>query len=176
MTPDSDLRYPIGRFSFHDPPNEDRATYLVQLSEAPANLRAALAGLTEAHLDTPYRPEGWAVRQVAHHLADAHMNWYIRTKLAVTEDNPVTKTYNEQAWSDLAEARISPVGLSLALFEAMTARWSLFFASLAPEQWKRRFQNAEWGSLTVEDVLRAMAWHTRHHTAHITELRRRNGW
>jgi uncharacterized damage-inducible protein DinB len=176
MTPAPDIRYPIGRFRFEDPLREDRAVYLAQLSEAPANLRSAVAGLSDAQLDTPYRAGGWTPRQVVHHLADAHVNWYIRTKLAVTEDEPVTKTYAEQLWAELADARTSPVEPSLELFGGLTARWCRFFASLTAEQWTRRFQNAEWGPLTVADVLRAMAWHTRHHTAHITELRRRNGW
>lgn len=177
MTPATDLRYPVGRFSFSDPFRiEDRPLYLAQLAEAPSNLRAAVAGLSGSQLDTPYRPSGWTVRQVVHHLADAHVNWYIRPKLAVTEDVPLTKTYAEQLWAELADARTCPVEPSLQIFEGITVRWLRFFESLSPEDWSRTFTNPEWGTRTVEDVVRSMAWHTRHHTAHITELRKRMGW
>lgn len=177
MSPSSDIRYPVGRFSFGDPSRaEDRPVFLAQLAEAPRKLRAAVAGLSDAQLDTPYREGGWTVRQVVHHLADAQMNWYIRPKLAVTEDVPVTKTYAEQLWAELADARSSPIEPSLQIYESVIARWLLFYESLAPEQWGRKFSNPEWGTLTVEDALRGMAWHSRHHTAHITELRRRERW
>jgi uncharacterized damage-inducible protein DinB len=177
MSPTPDVRYPVGPFKFSDPFNsEDRPKWLAQLDQAPPNLRAAVEGLNDAQLDTPYRQGGWTVRQVVHHLADAQLNWYIRPKLAVTEDLPLTKTYAEQLWSELADARTAPVEPSLRIFEGVTERWLIFFRSLGEAEWSRRFQNSEWGTLTVEDVVRAMAWHTRHHTAHITELRRRMGW
>jgi len=104
------------------------------------------------------------------------VNWYIRPKLAVTEDLPVTKPYAEQLWAELGDARTAPVEPSLQMFEGVTARWVRFLESLAPEQWSRQFTNPEWGTLTVEDALRGMAWHTRHHTAHISQLRQRMGW
>lgn len=178
MTPTlDDIRYPVGRFSFKDPFRaEDRPLFLAQLAEAPVNLRAAVAGLSDSQLDTSYRPGGWTVRQVVHHLADALMNWYIRPKLAVTEEVPVTKTYAEQLWAELADARLSPVEPSLRIVEGVAARWCRFFESLAPEQWSRQYTNPEWGPLTVEDTLRANAWHCRHHTGHITGLRQRMGW
>jgi uncharacterized damage-inducible protein DinB len=177
MTPSLDIRYPVGRFNFKDPfETGDRPRFLAQLAEAPAKLRAAVAGLSDNQLDTPYRPGGWTVRQVVHHLADAHVNWYIRPKLAVTEDMPVTKPFAEQLWAELADARTSPVEPSLQMFEGVTARWCRFLASLTPGDWSRGFTNPEWGTLTVDDTLRANAWHTRHHTAHITELRKRMGW
>ena len=178
MTPaPDDVRYPVGPFKFSDPFNsDDRPVWIAQLAEAPARLRAAVEGLNDTQLDTPYREGGWTIRQVVHHLADAHMNWYIRPKLAVTEDLPMTKTYAEQAWAELADARKAPVDASLKIFEGVTERWCRFFQSLDAAAWSRRFQNSEWGTLCVEDVLRAMAWHTRHHTAHITELRRRMNW
>lgn len=177
MTPVVDVRYPVGRFSFKDRfRSEDRPLFLGQLADAPAKLRAAVGELSDSQLDTPYRPAGWTVRQVVHHLADAQVNWYIRAKLAVTEELPVTKPYAEQLWAELADARTSPVEPSLRMFEGVTARWRHFFESLSPEDWSRRFTNAEWGTLTVEDTLRANAWHSRHHTAHITELRKRMGW
>jgi uncharacterized damage-inducible protein DinB len=177
MTPSPDIRYPVGRFDFRDPFRpEDRPLFLAQLAAAPANLRAAVAGLSDRQLDTPYRLGGWTVRQVVHHLADAQVNWYIRPKLAVTEDLPVTKAYAEQLWAELADARTAPVEPSLQMYEGVTERWCRFLESLAPGDWSRRFTNAEWGTLTVEDTLRGMAWHARHHTAHITELRKRMAW
>jgi uncharacterized damage-inducible protein DinB len=177
MTPAPDLRYPIGPFKFGLPvSSEDRPLHLLQLAEAPAKLRAAVAGLTEAQLDTPYRPGGWTVRQVVHHLADAHVNWYIRPKLAVTETEPTIKPYDESLWAQLPDARTGPIEPSLMLFEGVHARWVLFLKSLAPEDWSRKFMHPEWGVLTIEDILPGMAWHSRHHTAHITGLRERMGW
>jgi uncharacterized damage-inducible protein DinB len=172
-----DVRYPIGRLNLKDPSRpEDRSLWMTQLAEAPANLKAAVAGLSDAQLDTPYREGGWTVRQVIHHLADAQVNWYIRPKLAVTEELPVTKPYAEQLWAELADARSCPVEPSLQMFEGVTVRWGRFLESLTPEQWSRKFTNPEWGELTVENTLKAMAWHTRHHTAHITGLRKKMGW
>src|SRR5579863_2527052 len=143
MTPSHDVRYPVGRFSFKDPFHaEDRPLFLAQLAAAPAKLRAAVAGLSDSQLDTPYRPQGWTVRQVVHHLADAHVNWYIRPKLAVTEDTPMTKPYAEQLWAELADARTCPVEPSLQIFDGICARWRIFFDSLKPDQWSRQFQNA----------------------------------
>lgn len=182
MASDLDIRYPVGRFNFSDPfRSEDRPLLLAQLAEAPSKLRAAVAGLSEVQLDTPYRPGGWTVRQVVHHLADAQVNWYIRPKLAVTEDVPTTKPYAEQLWAELADARYGPIEPSLRIFEGVTARWCRFLDSLGPAEWFRKFTNPEWGTLTVEDTLRGMAWHAHHHTAHITELRKReagkrNNW
>lgn len=177
MLPSADIRYPIGRFSFKDPfRSEDRPLFLAQLADAPAKLRAAVADLSDAQLDTPYRPGGWTVRQVVHHLADAHVNWYIRPKLAVTEETPITKTYAEQLWAELADARSSPIEPSLQIFEGVVTRLCHFLNALPPNDWSRRFTNPEWGTLSVEDTLRGMAWHSRHHTAHITELRKREGW
>ncbi len=177
MSTSLDVRYPVGRFNFKDPYSvEDRPVLLAQLAAAPANLRAAVAGLSDSQLDTTYRPGGWTVRQVVHHLADAQANWYIRAKLAVTEELPVTKPYAEQLWAELADARSAPVEFSLQMFEGVTLRWCQFFHSLAAPEWSRAYTNPEWGKLTVEDTLRGMAWHSRHHTAHITELRDRMRW
>jgi len=177
MSTSPDVRYPVGRFNFKDPYRvEDRPLLLAQLAAAPANLRAAVAGLSDSQLDTTYRPEGWTVRQVVHHLADAQANWYIRAKLAVTEELPVTKPYAEQLWAELADARSAPVEFSLQMFEGVTLRWCQFFHSLAAPESSRSYTNPEWDKLTVEDTLRGMAWHSRHHTAHITELRHRMRW
>jgi len=177
MTPAPDLRYPIGPFTFGLPVSpEDRPLYLAQLAEAPAKLRAAIAGLSDAQLDTPYRPDGWTVRQVVHHLADAHLNWYVRPKLAITESEPTIKPFDENLWAQLPDARTGPIEPSLMLFEGVSARWVLFFQSLAPEQWSRKFMHPERGPLIVDDVPPAMVWHCRHHTAHITGLRARQSW
>ena len=173
----NDLRYPIGVFEFGIPIRpEDRPALLGQIGEAPERLRAAVHGLLPAQLDTPYRAGGWTVRQVVHHLADAHLNWYIRTKLAVTEAEPTIKPYDEARWAELEDARSASVELSLALFESLHQRWLQFIQSLSPGDWSRKFYHPERGILTVEDTLPALAWHGRHHTAHITELRKRMGW
>src|SRR6202167_992551 len=139
MNPDSDIRYPIGRFNFKDPfRSEDRSLGLMQLGEAPAKMRAAVEGLSDSQLDTPYRPEGWTVRQVVHHLADAHVNWYIRPKLAVTESEPNIKPFDESLWAELPDARTSPVEPSLRMFEGVTAGWCRLLESLTPGDWSRR--------------------------------------
>lgn len=138
------IRYPVGPFKFSDPfRTEDRPPLLAQLTEAPAKLRAAVVGLNGAQLDTPYREGGWTLRQVVYHLADAQLNWYIRPKLAVTEDLPVTRTYAEQLWSELADARTGPIEPSLKIFEGVTGRWIIFLNSLKPSDWSRRFQNLD---------------------------------
>jgi len=174
---DIDVRYPIGRFDFKAPfRSEDRPSCFDQLADGPAKLDAAIAGLFDQQLDTAYRPEGWTVRQVVHHLADAQVNWYIRVKLAVTEAQPRIVPYAEQLWAELADARLGPVEPSLKMFGGVTERWCRLLESLKPEDWSRSFSHPEWGPITVEDTLRLMAWHTRHHTAHITELRKRMSW
>jgi len=177
MEPNPDVRYPIGRFNFSDPfRREDRPLWLTQLATAPQNLKVAVAGLSDGQLDTRYRPGGWTIRQVVHHLADAQVNWYIRPKLAVTEDLPATKPYAEQLWAELPDARTAPVEPSLMMFEGVTVRWCHFFNTLPDEVGLADSVIPEWGPLSVEDTLRCMAWHVRHHTAHITECRKRMSW
>jgi len=177
MMPAADLRYPIGSFEFGLPvSSEDRRLYLAQLAEASSKLRAAVAGLSRSQLDTPYRPEGWTVRQVVHHLADAHVNWYIRPKLALTESEPTIKPYDESLWAQLPDGRTGPIEPSLMLFEGAHARLVSFFESLNDEEWIRKFIHPERGKLSIIDVLPVMAWHARHHTAHIIGLRERMGW
>jgi uncharacterized damage-inducible protein DinB len=171
-----DLRYPIGPFDLGKVLEVDRDVCLCQLAEAPGLLRAAVEGLTPAQLDTPYRPGGWTVRQVVHHLADAHMNWYARTKLAITELEPTIKPYDESRWAELEDARTASMELSLTLFDSLHTRWVQFFHSLAEADWSRKFNHPERGMMSVAEVLPIMAWHARHHTAHITGLRERMGW
>lgn len=172
-----DLRYPVGKFA--RAPQIDaatRSTLIAQIADAPGQLAAAVQGLTDAQLDTPYRPDGWTLRQVAHHVPDSHMNAYIRCKLAVTEANPPVKTYNEAAWAEQTDARRMPVGPSMDLLRLLHERWVLWLRSLDEAAFARTAQHPDMGSMRVDDFLQLYAWHGRHHTAHITGLRKRMGW
>jgi uncharacterized damage-inducible protein DinB len=142
----------------------------------PTRVREAVAGLHDAQLDTPYRPGGWTVRQVVHHIADSHMNAYVRLRFALTEDHPTIKPYSESAWAELADARTMPVDVSLTLLDGLHARWSALLRSLAPEQFARSLTHPESGEMTIDSLVALYAWHGRHHTAHITELRNSEGW
>lgn len=171
-----DLRYPIGRWERRSgyTPEEIRAM-IGTVETTPAALREAVAGLDDLQLDTPYRPEGWTVRQVAHHLPDSHMNAYVRMKLALTEDEPAVKGYEEAVWARLPDSmmRIEP---SLDLLEALHQRWIALLRSLKEEQWQRVFHHSELGPVALETNLGLYAWHGPHHVAHITGLRERQGW
>ncbi len=172
-----DLRYPIGKFAF---PKEataaERRQWIEEIAEAPAQLRAAIAGLNDRQLDTPYRDGGWTVRQVIHHVPDSHMNSYVRFKLALTESEPTVKPYDEAAWARLADSADTPVEVSLAMLDALHQRWVRLMSSLDEQGWKRPFRHPEIGPVTLEQNLALYAWHGKHHTAHITGLRARNGW
>ncbi|MBI4421642.1 MAG: putative metal-dependent hydrolase [Gemmatimonadetes bacterium] len=173
----SDLRYPIGKFQApRQVTPELRARFVGEIEKAPAAVRAAVEGLSEKQLDTPYRPGGWTVRQVAHHLPDSHLNAYTRMKLAVTEDQPTIKTYEEARWAELADARTAPIKLSLQLLDALHARWVIFLRSLAPDHFARPFRHPEHGNVNIDWALAMYAWHGKHHVAHITSLREREGW
>jgi uncharacterized damage-inducible protein DinB len=173
----ADLRYPIGKFHFAGPPTEpERKKYIDEISEASANLRAAVKGLSDQQLDTPYRPEGWTVRQVAHHVPDSHLNAYVRFKLALTEEEPTIKTYAEDRWARLPDTAATPVEVSLTLLDSLHNRWVRLLHSLQPEDWKRTFRHPELGLVSLEKNLALYAWHGRHHVAHIMSLRERNGW
>ena len=173
----TDLRYPIGRFQqVQSLTPADRATCIEQLAATPGNLRTAVAGLDDRQLDTPYRPGGWTVRQVVHHVPDSHMNAYVRMKLACTEDAPTIRTYEEGRWAELPEARSAPLEVSLALLESLHRRWVLFLRGIGPEQFARKVQHPEWGNITMDFLVAQYAWHGRHHTAHVTALREREGW
>jgi uncharacterized damage-inducible protein DinB len=172
-----DLRYPVGKFARESRIDAaTRSALISQIAEAPAQLAAAVRGLTDAQLDTPYRPEGWTLRQVAHHVPDSHMNAYIRCKLAVTEANPPVKTYNEAAWAEQADARRMPVGPSMDLLRLLHERWVLWLRSLDEPAFARTAQHPDMGPMRVDDFLQLYAWHGRHHTAHIAGLRKRMGW
>ena len=173
----SDVRYPIG--PFHPPSEctpELRAELIAQIEATPAWLRSAVAGLTESQLLQPYREEGWSVAQVVHHVADSHVNAYVRFKLAATEDNPPIKAYNERLWAELADATSLDLRASLGLLDALHARWVAFLRSLGADQCFRTFNHSVTGPVTLDRALALYAWHGRHHTAHITTLRERMGW
>lgn len=173
----SDLRYPIGKFHFDGPLSEEqKKTSLDEIARAPANLRAAVKGLSQAQLETPYRPGGWTVRQVVHHVPDSHLNSYMRFKLALTEDEPTIKPYAEDRWAELADTKSTPVEVSLTLLDSLHDRWVRLLRSLTPDEWKRTFRHPDLGPMTLEKTLALYAWHGRHHVAHITALREREGW
>jgi len=173
----TDLRYPVGKFHFDGPPTEEqRKKFIDDISQAPANLRAAVKGLSDQQLDTPYRPDGWTVRQVAHHVPDSHLNAYVRFKLALTEPEPTIKPYAEDLWARLPDTPATPVDVSLTLLESLHNRWVRLLRSLKPEDWKRSFRHPELGLVSLEKNLALYAWHGRHHVAHITSLRQRSGW
>jgi uncharacterized damage-inducible protein DinB len=171
-----DLRYPIGRFDAPEVLNQDERTgAIATLAELPEQLRNAVDGLSSSQLSTPYREGGWTVRQVVHHVADSHMNAFVRVRLALTEDWPVVKTYDEAAWSRLHDAA-APVEWSLELVESLHARWVMLLQSLDEQQWKRGYRHPEDGEVTVELATLIYAWHSRHHVAHIAHLRAREDW
>ncbi len=172
-----DLRYPVGPFEFNAPlTGRQRQECIDQIAATPERMRAAVAGLTDVQLDTPYRPGGWTVRQVVHHVPDSHLNSYCRFKLALTETNPTIRAYDENLWANLDDARNAPIDLSLDLLESLHRRWVLFLRSFQDEDFKRTFHHPELGSVSVEKNVALYAWHGRHHVAHITSLRERNGW
>jgi hypothetical protein len=147
----TDLRFPIGKFTYHGPFTEDQKHASIEdIAQTPANLRAAIKGLSTAQLDTPYRPGGWTVRQLAHHVPDSHMNAYVRFKLALTEDDPTIKTYEEGRWAELDDTKTTPVDVSLALLESLHDRWVRLLRSLTPDEWKRTFRHPELGAITLE--------------------------
>lgn len=172
-----DLRYPIGKYEAKTSltPSE-RAQAIAQIAETPKRMRDAVAGLSGGQLDTPYRPEGWTVRQLVHHVPDSHMNSYIRLKLALTENEPTIKPYEEGLWAELADSRETPVEVSLSLLEFLHLRWDLLLRSLQPENFARRLRHPALGIMTVDNLVHLYAWHGRHHVAHITSLRQREGW
>jgi uncharacterized damage-inducible protein DinB len=172
-----DLRYPIGKFRYDGAPNdEQKQSFLQDIAQTPKKLRAAVQGLTEAQLDTEYRPGGWSVRQVVHHVPDSHLNSYTRFKLALTEDDPTIKPYAEDRWAELADTKATPVEVSLTLLDSLHDRWMRLLRSLTEEEWKRTFRHPEFGPMTLEKALAMYAWHGKHHVAHIVELRKRMSW
>lgn len=178
MAGTEDPRYPIGPFEFNrDTSEKAREQRIGEIAAAPAHLRAAVEGLSPEQLDTPYRAKGWTVRQVVHHLPDSHLNAYTRMKLALTEDVPTIKPYEEARWAELPDARSGPVELSLSLLEHLHQRWVLLLRQLGPADFRRRFRHPEHGRIfELDESVALYAWHGQHHVAHVTSLRRRMGW
>lgn len=173
----TDPRFPIGKFSFDGNLTEQqKASFLDDIEQTPARLRAAVQGLSDKQLDTPYRDGGWTVRQLVHHVPDSHMNAYVRFKLALTEEEPTIRPYMENLWAELPEAKTAPVDLSLALLESLHKRWTMVLRGIAPGEWKKTFRHPELGVVSLEKNLALYAWHGKHHVAHVTKLRERMGW
>jgi hypothetical protein len=171
-----DLRYPIGKF--HPSANisqEDRRFAVMTLAEMPEALREAVRGLDADQMNTPYRPDGWTVRQVVHHVADSHMTAFHRVRRALTEDVPTVVGYDEKAFAKLPDV-VAPAEWSLELIEAVHARWVMMLQALDDAEWQRQFKHTERGLSTIEAATLLYAWHSRHHVAHITQLRKRQGW
>ena len=177
MTSADDLRYPVGRFTPSTLGGAAvRREAIEQIAALPVRMRDAVSGLTDAQLDTPYRPDGGTVRQVVHHVADSHMNGFTRIKLALTEENPTIKPYNEKAFAELGDMRL-PIGVSLDLLTALHARWIAIYEVLREGQFTRTFIHPEYPEpQTLDRHAQMYAWHSRHHVAHITGLRARQGW
>lgn len=176
-----DLRYPIGDFEWTQPESEeqsamDRVQYIDVLAKLPVQMRTAVHGWSTEQLDTPYRPEGWTVRQVVHHVPESHMNAYIRFKLALTEDQPQIKPYKEAAWAQLPDNNVTPIEVSLQLLAALHSRWVDVLQTMRPSDFGRTLYHPERGVLSLDRMLALYAWHSAHHLAHITSLRDRMGW
>ncbi len=172
-----DPRFPIGKFTFPESvsPAQQRQ-FIEEIAAVPSQLRAAVHGLSPEQLDTPYREGGWTVRDVVHHLPDSHLNSYVRFKLALTEDEPTIKPYDEGRWAKLEDTRNTPVEVSLTLLDSLHQRWVNLLRSLSAADLKRKFRHPERGLLSLEQNLALYAWHGKHHVAHITSLRERKGW
>ena len=171
-----DLRFPLGKFdkSIEITP-ELRKEFIQTIAQLPTNLEKAVSGLNDEQLETPYRPEGWTIRQTVHHVADSHLNAYTRFKLALTEDMPTIRPYAENRWAELADSKM-PIDVSLKIVEGIHARWTNLLESMSDADFQKQLNHPESGAWTLEKMLALYEWHSRHHTAHITKLRERNGW
>ena len=171
-----DLSYPIGKYDKDsDITSEQREQFIKEIAELPNVLREAVQNLSDNQIDTPYRPEGWTVRQVVHHVGDSHLNSFIRFKLALTEENPTIRPYAEDLWAETAEYKL-PVEVSLTLIDSIHRRWVKLLESMSDEDFARTINHPETGAWTLENLLGMYAWHGKHHTAHINNLKNRNNW
>jgi hypothetical protein len=174
---ENDLKYPLGRYTAPATISpEQRGLWIEEMAKLPANLSKAVAGLSNNQLDTPYRPGGWTVRQVVHHLPDSHMQSYTRFRLALTENSPVIKPYEEGAWAELSDAKTAAVAPSLALIDGLHTRFVLLLNSMTNADFAKTFRHPELGERRLDWTLGLYAWHCLHHVAHITNLRSRQGW
>ena len=172
------LRFPIGRFEAPEQYTPARLQqYIKEIAALPEQIRQAVSGMTDPQLDTPYRPDGWTSRQVVHHLADSHINSYVRFKLGLTEDHPTIRPYHEALWAALPDGKHAPVGLSLAILEAIHQRWVLVLQHISPEQLTRTLHHPEYNTTwSLQQAMAIYAWHGKHHLAHITTLKQAKGW
>jgi uncharacterized damage-inducible protein DinB len=172
------LRYPIGRFKATLDPSKDQIEQWIKAIEAaPAQIRTAAASLNDEQLDTPYREGGWTLRQVIHHVADSHLNSYIRFKWTLTEDKPIIKAYNEGDWAELPEAKTGPIALSLDLLDNLHRRWVVMLKNITDEQWERTFIHPESNKeISLGTLVGLYAWHGQHHLGHIEALKKTKGW
>lgn len=172
-----DLQYPVGRHDPSAPVGPEQVRQAIEdLRELPGRLAEAVRGLDDARLDTPYRPQGWTVRQVVHHVVDSHVNAYVRLRLALTEDRPSIRGYRQELWAELPDARTLPVEPSLEILRGLHERWTALLDRLDAEQLDRALEHSELGPLTVGQLTFLYGWHSRHHVAHIWSLRTREGW
>src|SRR3954471_4000162 len=172
-----DLRYPVGKFDWSAPIDPaDYPRLIAEIAACAGALRSAVAGLSRDQLETRYRPGGWTVKQLVHHVPDSHLNAYTRFKLALTEDEPTIKTYDEARWADLRDSRSVPIEFSLALLENLHRRWVSLLRALPDADFRKTLRHPEWGQMTLDQVLGIYAWHGDHHVAHVTSLRQRMGW
>ncbi|MCH5585113.1 bacillithiol transferase BstA [Shimazuella sp. AN120528] len=172
-----DYRYPIGKFQKPaEFTSELRQQFIQTIENLPSALQDAVEGLTEEQLDTSYREGGWTVRQVVHHLADSHINSYTRFRLALTEESPTIRTYDEGKWAELPDAKHAPISSSLAVIDGLHCRWTILLRSLSPSDWEKVFLHPELGPMNLDITTALYAWHSEHHVAHITSLRERKGW
>jgi uncharacterized damage-inducible protein DinB len=174
----SDPRYPVGTFQRRDVLTpEERAQCIEQIAAVPRAMRDAVAGLTPEQLETPYRDGGWTLREVVHHVPESHMNSYMRFKFALTEETPTVKPYDEARWAKTPEVRDTPIETSLTMLEALHDRWVRLLRAMSADDFARTLKHPEHdGTMTLDTMLGLYAWHGRHHTAHITSTRERNGW
>jgi hypothetical protein len=173
----ADLSYPVGRYDLKRAiAPEERSGLIAVIESAPSRFREAVHGLNEAQLDAPYRPGGWTVRQVVHHAAESHMHASLRFRWALIDDNPAVKAYDEAKWAELHDSHTLAVEPSLLILEGLHSRWSALMRSMTDAQFARTFHHSDLGPLRLDRVLGLYAWHSRHHAAHITQLRERMGW